>query len=99
MSSELIAPVAAAGVAGLQPFEAVAPPSGNFGEWLGKEVTQLNQVMLAAESRLQDQAAGRTQNLHEVMIAMEEARLSLQLAMQIRNKVLDAYQELMRMQI
>ena len=104
MSTDLIAAIAAgspaAGAAPALPaFGGDAAVARDFSAWLNQEVSQLNQTMLAAEGKLQDQAAGRTQNLHEVMIALEESRLALQLAMQVRNKVLDAYQELMRMQI
>ncbi|MBW1778359.1 MAG: flagellar hook-basal body complex protein FliE [Deltaproteobacteria bacterium] len=42
---------------------------------------------------------GRSQDLHDVMIAMEKADLSLRLLVQVRNKMVDAYQEIMRMQV
>jgi flagellar hook-basal body complex protein FliE len=42
---------------------------------------------------------GETQNLHEVMIRLEEARHSFQLLVQVRNRLLEAYQEVMRMSI
>lgn len=44
-------------------------------------------------------ATGEIENLHEAMIAAQKADVALQLTMQIRNKVLDAYREIMRMQI
>ena len=55
--------------------------------------------MLAADKQLRELALGGTQNLHEVMIAVEEAKLSLQLMVQIRNRALEAYQDVLRMQI
>jgi flagellar hook-basal body complex protein FliE len=45
----------------------------------------------------EDFAIGKNNNIHEVMIAAEKAGLSLKFLMQIRNKLLDAYQEIMRM--
>jgi flagellar hook-basal body complex protein FliE len=44
-------------------------------------------------------AAGDTDNLHQVMIALEEAKLSFQLMVQVRNKLLESYQDILRMQI
>lgn len=44
-------------------------------------------------------ATGELENIHEAMIASQKADIALQLTMQIRNKVLDAYKEIMRMQI
>jgi flagellar hook-basal body complex protein FliE len=47
----------------------------------------------------EDFIAGRTDDIHNVMIAAEKASISLQFIMEVRNKVMDAYQEIMRMQI
>jgi len=44
-------------------------------------------------------AAGDLSNLHQAAIAMEEAKLTLQLAVQVRNKIVEAYQEISRMQV
>jgi flagellar hook-basal body complex protein FliE len=48
---------------------------------------------------LQRLATGDVQNLHQVMIGLEESRLSFQLFMQVRNRMLEAYQDIMKMQI
>jgi len=47
----------------------------------------------------EDFAAGKTDNIHEVMIAAQKADIAIQFTLQIRNKILDAYNEIMRMQI
>ena len=47
----------------------------------------------------EDFIAGRTDNIHSVMIASEKASISLQFVMEVRNKVIEAYQEIMRMQV
>lgn len=73
-------------------------PAG-FAERLRSELAATNSQLVNAESELQDLAAGRQSNLHHVMLTMEEARQSFQLLVQVRNKLLDAYQELMRMQV
>ena len=44
-------------------------------------------------------ATGESDNLHELMITLEEAKIALSLAVEVRNKILDAYQEILRMQI
>lgn len=59
----------------------------------------LNAQLTGAEQQVQQLALGQTDNLHQVMINMEEARLQFDLVLQVRNKILDAYQELMRMQV
>jgi flagellar hook-basal body complex protein FliE len=76
---------------------AAAP--ADFSSWLTAEVDKVNGQMLAADRQLRGLALGETQNLHQVMIALEEAKLSLQLMVQIRNRALEAYQDILRMQI
>lgn len=75
-----------------------ASPSG-FGDWFTAEVNSVNGKLMGAESDMQKLAVGEAQNLHEVMINLEEARLSFQLLVQVRNRLLEAYQEVMRMQV
>ncbi len=70
-----------------------------FSERLLAEVGATSAKLQIAETKLLDFAAGTTDNLHHVMLALEDARLSFQLLMQVRNKVLESYQEVMRMQI
>jgi flagellar hook-basal body complex protein FliE len=71
----------------------------DFSSLLGGGVEKVNEQVLAADKQVRDLALGRTQNLHEVMIALEEAKLSLSLMVQIRNRALEAYQDILRMQI
>ena len=70
-----------------------------FSEAMRSEFSATNEKLLGAEHALRDLAAGKQTNLHHVMIAMEEAKMSFQLLAQVRNKVLDAYQELLRTQV
>ena len=76
---------------------AVAAPG--FGDWLAHEAAQVNASLVRAENDVRRLATGQVQNLHEVMIHLEEAKLSFQLLAQVRNRVLDAYQEVMRTQV
>ena len=83
---------------------AVPRPAGgeaakSFGDLLKDAVDQVNQLQGQAD-RLADQlASGKLDNVHQVMIAMEKASLALQLTIQVRNKVIEAYQEIMRTQV
>ncbi len=63
------------------------------------EVSTLNQRMQVNEASLQSLALGDTDQLHRVIMSLESTRLSFDLMLQVRNKVLDAYQELMRLQV
>ena len=73
--------------------------TGNFAAWLKDEWGQVNQRMARADIEVQRLASGNSDNLHQVMIALEEAKISFQLMLQVRNKLLDAYQDIARMQI
>lgn len=64
-----------------------------------QELDKLNQSVKGSEVLLQDLAAGKTDNIHHVMLALEDAKLTLQMALQVRNKVVEGYQEILRMQI
>ena len=70
-----------------------------FKDILTKAAGELNQSQLNASQAATDLATGRADNLHDVVLSMEQAGLALQYAIQIRNKLLDAYQEISRMQI
>lgn len=60
---------------------------------------KLNHKQVEADKMTQDFIMGRVDDLHTVMIATEEARLSLELAVQVRNKVVEAYKEINNMQL
>lgn len=69
----------------------------SFGDILKNSLNQVNQLQLEAQKAAQTYAVGGPIELHQVMIATERAELSLELTMQIRNKLLQAYQEISRM--
>lgn len=73
--------------------------SASFADWMTKQVSTLNSQLVDADTKVRELALGEAENLHQVMISLEKAKLSFQLAMQVRNKLLDAYQEIMRMQV
>lgn len=71
----------------------------SFGDLLTTQVDKLNATQLSADQMVSDFAAGKTDDLHNVMIGVEEARLSMELAVQVRNKIIEAYKELTQMQL
>jgi flagellar hook-basal body complex protein FliE len=74
-------------------------PLASFQEFFADAVKKTQQLQNAAEDKQRQLLVGETDNLHDVMIAMEKASLSFQLTLAVRNKVIEAYQEVMRMQI
>lgn len=73
--------------------------SGKFAEALKGSLSEVNQAQVSADRAAEQVAAGETKNLHETMIKFEEADISLRMMVQLRNKALEAYQEIMRMQV
>jgi flagellar hook-basal body complex protein FliE len=74
-------------------------PATSFEGWMTDRIDQVNDKLVNAEQQVRRLAVGDVDNLHQVMINLEEAKLDFQLTMQIRNRVLDAYQEILRMQV
>jgi flagellar hook-basal body complex protein FliE len=72
---------------------------GDFGAWLTQALGKVNQDLVRADQGLQSLASGEAQNLHQVMISLEEARIGVQLLVQVRNRLLEAYQDILRMQV
>lgn len=76
------------------------PVSGtSFSEMLKDSIEKVNRLQLEADQASQELILGKDTNLHQVMIAIEKANVSFQFMMQVRNKILSAYEEMMRMQI
>jgi len=73
--------------------------STSFEEVLKASIQEVNDLQKEADEAIRELAKGQTQDLHKTMILMEKAELSLKLMIQVRNKLLDAYQELMRMPV
>jgi flagellar hook-basal body complex protein FliE len=69
----------------------------SFQNTLKELVSNVDKQMKESDQLTQDFATGKNNNIHEVMIASEKSGISLRFLLQIRNKLLDAYQEIMRM--
>ncbi len=72
--------------------------SGSFGTVLNNLLKELNSSQVKADEALKGFLSGQIQDLHQVVAATEEAKLMFELAVQVRNKVVEAYQEIARMQ-
>ncbi|MHC1746196.1 MAG: flagellar hook-basal body complex protein FliE [Negativicutes bacterium] len=70
-----------------------------FSDVFSNALSDVNQLQLNANRSSVDLAAGKVQDISEAVIATEKATIALQLTMQVRNKIVDAYQEIMRMQV
>jgi len=73
--------------------------SGGFGSMLTNAISSLNQTQNTASSDSVALATGQASDVTQVVTDVEKASLEMQLAVQVRNKAVDAYQEIMRMQI
>lgn len=71
----------------------------SFGEMLKSSLDQTNEVQAQADRAVKELAAGRNKNVHETMLLIEKADMSFKMMMQVRNKVIEAYREIMRMQV
>jgi flagellar hook-basal body complex protein FliE len=72
---------------------------GNFGAHLNQALGEVNELQQKADQAIQQLVGEGKGDLQDTMVALEKADVSFRLMMQIRNKVLEAYQEIMRMQV
>jgi flagellar hook-basal body complex protein FliE len=75
------------------------PPSGSFGQVLMNSLNRVNQLKIEADADIENLASGRQGDIHQTMIAVEKASVSFELLMQIRNKLITAYDKIMRMPV
>lgn len=78
---------------------AIAGKDGNFAQQLTDVLKDVNEAQQQAESKQNALITNQPVDLHDLMIAMERASTAMQLTMQVRNKLLEAYQEITRMQV
>lgn len=71
----------------------------SFSAFLQKSVSDVNHLLNAADQKQTEVAVGKVENLHEAMIAVEKADTAMKFLVQVRNKAIDAYHEIMRMQV
>jgi flagellar hook-basal body complex protein FliE len=88
------------GVGGVAPGPSLTPgvrtENAGFGEALRQALGQVSDLQSAADASVQEFSLGRSRDVAGTLIAVEKANLGFQLALQIRNKLLEAYQEVLR---
>jgi flagellar hook-basal body complex protein FliE len=71
----------------------------SFADTLKNAISQVNELQQVSNKKMQDLSVGRTDNVADVMITAEKADIAMRVMVQVRNKVIDAYNEIMRMQV
>lgn len=74
-------------------------PEIGFKDMLKNAINEVDSLQKNAEQKTLELAMGKSDNLHDVVIATEKANMALQLTLEIRNKMVESYQEIMRMQV
>jgi flagellar hook-basal body complex protein FliE len=74
-------------------------PASRFSDALRNAVDDVNRLQQTADKAIKDVQTGNTGSLHEAMIALEKADISFRTMLQFRNKFIEAYQEVMRLQV
>ncbi len=98
----LIGP-AASGVGGVTPPSPPRGPGGDdapgFKDLLMQNIDQVNQLQQDAQRAIEDLHTGRRDDVDGVLIAKQKADLAFQMLMQVRNKLVDAYEEIRQMRV
>jgi flagellar hook-basal body complex protein FliE len=84
---------------GQQEVQKAGGDGADFKEMLEDYMSEVDSLQDRADKALQEVATGRVDNLHRLVVATSEAELSFRLMMQTRNKLVDAYKEIMRMKV
>lgn len=71
----------------------------NFSEVLGDAINKVNDAEINANNKIEALIKGEDVSMHEVMLAMQESQLSLQALIEVRNKTVEAYQEISKLQL
>ena len=96
---ESIKGVAVAGLQEIAKQQSNGAQSSSFTALLQESISKVNEVQHSANKAIESLVTGQATNVHEAMIAVEEANLSFNMMLQVRNKLLAAYEEIMRMQL
>lgn len=90
---------------GLKTLDGPEKPKGvgagddGFGKALTGALQEVNRLQHAADDAIGGVVLGSEENVHQAIVAMEKASIAMQLTIQVRNKVVEAYQEIMRIQV
>lgn len=97
----MIDPISGANVAKISmegPVPTGSSPTASFSDFISTGIAEANTNLLEAEQLTRAYALGEDVPVHQVTYALEQARLSLELMLQVRNRLVESYQEIMRMQ-
>jgi flagellar hook-basal body complex protein FliE len=75
------------------------PPAAGFGDALGKGLAQVSGLESTADALTQSVATGGPTQIHELMVATTKAQLGVEMLSQVRNRAVEAYQEIMRLPV
>lgn len=99
MTIEAINEIGSLDVLASTTLPAVSNVADGFNELFTEGISSVNDSLKAANTALVDMALDKPVNTHEVMLTMEQAKMELRLVIEVRNKLLEGYQEVMRMQV
>jgi flagellar hook-basal body complex protein FliE len=91
------APVISNKPAEVKPAQTQAGPK--FGDMLSDAIQEVNQLQQQASTETEKLMTGEVKDIHTAMIALQKADVSFQMMMQVRNKLVNAYQEIMKMTV
>lgn len=77
----------------------VSKASNAFSDVLSSTIDNVNRADINGEKAIEKLHTGEAKNIHEVVLALEEADIAIRMLVQMRNKALEAYNEIMRMQV
>ena len=97
MSIESISPISALATTAVS--ESQPQTNVDFSQWLSGQVQELNAQSLESSEAVKQVLSGDVQNLHQVIMQIEKTQRSFQMAVQVRDRLLEGYQEIMRMQV
>jgi flagellar hook-basal body complex protein FliE len=83
----------------VRPATGQSSPAGAFQEVLSSAIQRVEAFGQNASASVERFLSGENEELHTTILATQQAELSMELFMQVRNKVVSAYQEIMRMQM
>ncbi len=70
----------------------------SFGKWLEQSIGEVNELQKTSDEATQKLLSGESKDIHSTMIAMQKASIAMELTMEVRNKIIAAYDEIKRMQ-
>ena len=92
-------PGVGAAVPPVRPVSPQTPAANGFGETLNKSLQSVSQLEHRADAAATNFATGKTASVHEVMTTTTESRLAVDALVAVRNRAVEAYQEIMRLQV